>query len=389
MAIESFFLNNGTASIACFFVFAIIVGFLATAVTKIAVAIKDKAKLPDGVIGGILIGTITSIPELITAVGVIINSAHDPTYDPSSVFGDVIGSNMFCMLILAVGLIITVDLFKHREADQINTITIVCLLFGTVMCILAVLFENNGIIYGGGGQKVSPLVFHGFNFFSLFIFLSYAFAVGFMLAGSKVKPVAVVGKGVATAKNLPRAEKVKPSFLLKYHMWQLITSLCVGVGLLSFSSIILAGACSGCIELWHMGPVFGRTLLLGIATSLPELIAVVTLLHNRRYNMTINSMVGSCAFNMIILFICNVVYSALWTSESSPMFPEPKESNSVVVQVVLFILMCLFIALYLILNSKHIKTRLTNKQIIATNCVLCSFTVIAYFSYIILGIAQG
>lgn len=388
--IEQIFIDNGQLSIICFFTFAVVVGILATLVTKFAVAIKDKAKLPDGVIGGILIGAITSIPELITAIGLIVNAANYPQYyDPSSVFGDVIGSNMFCILILAVTLIMTVSLFKHREADQINTITIICLIFGAVMCILAVLFENNGIVYGGQGQKLSPLVLHGFNIFSIFIFLSYAFAVGFMIAGSKVKPAAVVGKGLATSKRLPKSQIKEPSRFVKLQMWQLVVFLIVGVVILSASSIFLAGACSGCIELWGLGPVFGRTLLLGISTSLPELIAVATLAINRRYNMTINSMVGSCAFNMIILFICNVVYACLWTSSTAPMFPQPKESNSVVVQVVLFILMCLFIALYLILNSKTVKTRLRARQVIAINSALCSCTMIAYFAYIILGVVQS
>ena len=127
---EMIFIKNPAAAMSCFFIFAVIVGVLATLVTKLAVAVKDKAKLPDGVVGGILIGAITSIPEFITAIGVTIDGVLYPTeYDPSSVFGDVIGSNMFCLLILAVTLIVTVRLFRHREADQINTITIICLIF--------------------------------------------------------------------------------------------------------------------------------------------------------------------------------------------------------------------------------------------------------------------
>ncbi|XQP55060.1 MAG: hypothetical protein ACOQNV_02910 [Mycoplasmoidaceae bacterium] len=386
---ELFFINNQAAAMSCFFIFAVVVGVLATVVTKLAVAIKDKAKLPDGVVGGILIGAITSIPEFITAIGVTVEGVLYPdAYDPASVFGDVIGSNMFCLLILAVTLIITVKLFRHREADQINTITIICLIFGAIMCILAVLFENNGIVYGGEGQPRSPLVWHGFNFFSIFIFLSYAIAVFFMFAGSKLKPMAIVGKGVATKLSLPPQQKVKRSKFLKLSMSLLIVLLIIGVVVLSGTSLVLSSACSGCIENWGLGPVFGRTLLLGVATSLPELIAVATLAFSGRYNMMINSMAGSCAFNMIILSVCNAIYAGMWNSTTQPMFPQPQERNSVVVQVVLFILMCLFTALYLIINSKHIKTRLTNKQIIIVNSVLLSLVIIAYFAYIALGIIQ-
>ncbi len=385
---EAFFASNSAAAISFFFLFAIIVGFLATIVTKLAVAIKDKAQLPDGVIGGILIGAITSIPEFITAIAVTINGVLRPDYNPASVFGDVIGSNMFCILIIAVTLLVTVKLFRHRETDQINTITTICLIFGAVMCILAVLFENNGIVYGGDGQPASPLVWHGFNFFSIFIFLSYAIAVAFMIAGSRIKPAAVVGKGVATMQTLPRQQKAKRSKFLKMSLPVLIILLIVGIIVLSGSSIVLSTACAACIELWGLGEVFGRTLLLGVATSLPELIAVVTLAQNRRYNMAINSMVGSCAFNMIILSVCNAVYAGLWSPGTKPMFPQPQEKNSVVVQVAIFILMCILFALYLILNSKHIKTRLTNNQIISMNAVLLSLIVVAYICFLILGIVQ-
>ncbi|MCQ3915592.1 MAG: hypothetical protein MJ195_02490, partial [Mycoplasmoidaceae bacterium] len=75
---EMIFIKNPAAAMSCFFIFAVIVGVLATLVTKLAVAVKDKAKLPDGVVGGILIGAITSIPEFITAIGVTIDGVLYP-----------------------------------------------------------------------------------------------------------------------------------------------------------------------------------------------------------------------------------------------------------------------------------------------------------------------
>lgn len=393
---ESFFLSNGPASIGVFFTFAIIVGVLATVVTKLAVAVKDKAQLPDGVVGGIMIGAITSIPEFITAVGYIVNCATQGSAygDPGAVFGDVIGSNMFCMLIIGIACVSTVWIFRHREADQINTITIICLIVGSVLCLLAVIFDNNGLIYGEGGSEggtMSPFVVHGFNFFSVFIFASYVLAVVFMFVGSKIKPAAVVGKGMPTTTKLPEEQmKKKQPLFMKFNMPILIVLLVAGIGLLTFSSLILASSCSGCINVWFPGDsTFGRTMLLGIATSLPELIAVVTLAINGRYNMMINSMVGSCAFNMTILFVCNIVYAGLWHEGLGAMFPKPADSNSVMVQVVLFILMCVFFALYLILNSKSIKANLRRNQILGANITLLSLVILTYIGYIILGVSQN
>ncbi len=391
------FIRNFPLAISIFLISAVVVGVLATVVTKMAVAVKDKAELPDGVVGGILIGAITSIPEFITAIGYVVNAVNGgvdasgmPIYgDPGAVFGDVIGSNMFCMLIIGVACLSTVWIFRHREADQINTVTIICLIVGSIMCLLAVLFDNNGLVYSLSGIP-SPVVWHGFNLFSVFIFMSYAIAVLFMFVGAGFQPAAVVGKGMPTTRKLPEKQVKKPSMFIKLHMPTLIIMLIGGIALLTFSSIILASSCSGCIDHWfHEDATFGRTMLLGIATSLPELIAVATLAKNGRYNMMINSMVGSCAFNMTILFAANVTYACLWTPEALPMFPMPKDENSVMVQVVLFILMCVFFAMYLIFNSKSIKGSLRRNQILAINISMLVLIILTYGAYVVLGIIQN
>ena len=382
MHLEQFFTDNAGASIACFVVFTLLVCGLATIMTKFAVAIKDKAKISDGVIGGILIGAITSIPELITSIAVIVESSTDETVHASSVFGDVIGSNMFCFLIMAVVLLATVVMFKHREANQINTASLVFMIVGTIFCFMAGIFDNNGFIYSH--SHLSPLVWHGFNFFTIFIFLSYAMAVFSMLFGTRVTSHGIVGKGLKAKVKLPAAQKTKPSKLLQLKMPILIILLIVSVVLLTVSSIILGTSCSGIIAREELGEVFGRTLLLGMATSLPELVAVVTLAVNRRYNMVIDSMVGSCAFNMTILFIANIVYSGLYVSaaETHPMYILDPDT---VIQLILFLLEAIFLVLYLVMNSRSVKQYLSTKQTIVINSILLSLTVLSYLIYIVLG----
>ncbi|MCQ3907915.1 MAG: hypothetical protein MJ219_04345 [Mycoplasmoidaceae bacterium] len=69
-----------------------------------------------------------------------------------------------------------------------------------------------------------------------------------MVAGSKLKPLAVVGKGLPAKKTLPPQQKVKPSMFLKLTLPVLIVLLIVGVAILSVSSIVLSMACSACID---------------------------------------------------------------------------------------------------------------------------------------------
>ena len=385
MGWERFFTDHAAASIACFIVFTILVCGLATIMTKFAVAIKDKAKISDGVIGGILIGAITSIPELITSIAVIVESSKNTEVHAYSVFGDVIGSNMFCFLIMAVVLLVTVVIFKRREANQINTVSLVFMIVGTIFCFLAGIFDNNGFVYGNG-KPLSPLVWHGFNFFTIFIFLSYAMAVFSMLFGAKATIRGPNGKRIKPKQHMlpPPSKKIKTTRFVYWNMPILIILLIASVVLLTLSSLVLATSCSGIITRENLGEMFGRTLLLGMATSLPELVAVVNLAVSRRYNLVIDSMVGSCAFNMTILFIANIVYSILYTSaaETTAMYFLDKDT---LVQLVLFLLEAIFLVLYLVVNSGSVKRYLSTKQTVVINSILLSLTVASYATYVVLG----
>ena len=210
-------------------------------------------------------------------------------------------------------------------------------------------------------------------------------AVFSMLFGAKAT---IRGPKGTRIKPKPRlvhpSKKVRPSRLIFLRMPVLVILLIASVGLLTISSIVLATSCSGIITRENLGEMFGRTLLLGMATSLPELVAVVTLAVNRRYNMVIDSMVGSCAFNMTILFIANIVYSALYVSaaETTAMYYLDKDT---IVQLSLFLLEAIFLVLYLVVNSGSVKQYLSTKQTVTINSILLSLTIASYAVYAVLG----
>ncbi|MCQ3907919.1 MAG: hypothetical protein MJ219_04365 [Mycoplasmoidaceae bacterium] len=64
---------------------------------------KEKAHLSDGVVAGILLGVITSLPELVTCIASVI------VHGTGSIgFGDIIGSNIFDIFILSICLLVCV-----------------------------------------------------------------------------------------------------------------------------------------------------------------------------------------------------------------------------------------------------------------------------------------
>lgn len=381
--ITEFFINNFPAAMSVFVIDAFVVAILAWLTTKAAVALKNRAGLSDGVVGGILLGIITSVPELISSIAGAINYGQNPDSPGSSILGDAIGSNMFCLFVLAVALLGGIVIFVRKEVNQINTITLVCVAVGVVFCLMAGLFDNYGMIYDQGG---SPFVWHGFNAFSIFILLSYVAAVFFMIYGEKIESKGHVVNTWANQNSiLPVSQKAKRVMFSHLKLWVIIVLFAIFAALLTFCSIILESSAEGVIVHFGMEAVFGRTLLLGIASSLPELTAVVSLVWDKEYNMSINSIVGSCAFNMTILFVSNISYTCVYNPglpQQQAMFALDQKSIEL---LIVFLLQIIFLILYLIMNSKSMKQLMVKKQTMSFNGVLLGLTSLFYILYIVLG----
>ncbi len=381
-----YFQTNFIAALSIFIVMAIAVGFLATAMTKSAVCMKNKTHLSDGVIGGLLLGVITSIPELISGVmGVMAYAQKINPTGPSGVLGDAIGSDMFCIFALAVSLLVCVSLFSKKQSFQINTFTVSFIVVGAIFCLLAGLFENNGIIYGDGVTSLikgrSPLVWNGFNLFSIFILLSYVASIVFMIAGAKIK----VDPSISSRIKLQPSNQ-KGLWFSKMPIGTLVLIFVLFSVGLTVCSLVLADTSDALITThWEMQDSFGRSMLLGIATSLPELITIISLARSKEYNLSINTTAGSCGFNLTILFICNIAYSIVLspTDVNHTMYCFDDFYNAL--QLVLFLFELIFLIIYLVLNSKPIKKYLTRRQVIGVNSVFLSLIILAYIAFIVIG----
>lgn len=384
---EDFFNQNPVVALSIYLIMTACVAVLSVCTSKSATALRDKAQLPEGVVAGILIGVITSIPELISGVTGVIQYARGEggvEAEGSAVFGDVIGSNMFCIFALALILIIFVQKFAKREVNQSNTITLIFVVMGGIFCLLAGLFDNKGLIYK---DSPSPIVWHGFNFFSILILSSYIAAVFFMIFGSKrVKAKTVVMKWHETQTILPSDQKNKRKWFVSLKLGIIIFLFIIFSILLITCSMFMALGCESLIDnIPGLDPIIGRTVLLGISTSLPELITIISFCTDKEYNMAIDSTVGSCGFNFSILFIANIAYAIVYPgieTEQAAMFALNK---SAVMQLSLFLMQGILLLGYLIANSQSIKQYLNKKQSISLNATLLSLICMIYVIYIILG----
>lgn len=361
-SIIDFFNSHKIATIAIYFTLMVVVTFVTTVLERLSNILKAKAKLSDGVVAGILLGVITSLPELVTCLTSVIE-----TKSGGIGTGDILGSNIFDLFVMTICLLSCIWIFIDKKVSKVNNQTLMCVCFGSVFCLLAMLLGNGELSVFKGD---SPLVWHGFNFFSIFILGSYILAVVFMAKSNK-DPEKKIGE-VKIKSIFNKLNVVGISLLLTF------TAI-----LLIVASVFLTYASTSLIKThWGLNEGFGGAILLGLVTSLPEIVCCINLCIHKEYNMIIDTMVGSCAFNLSILPISNIVLACL------PVTPEPIMYDwnwQNILQLIISFVMILLCAIYLIVNSSKFKSKFNRKQILGWNISTLALSSSAYLVFLVLG----
>lgn len=222
--------------------------------------ITKQTKVGAAFVGGLLIASITSLPEFVTSISAVVidNAALS--------FGDIVGSNMFNIFVLAVYNIyfFKKDVFKNTSKKYIFE----CLILITDY-IFIVLGTNNIFI----------------NFITLFLFLAYLI---YMIS-------------VLKNKEEERSEELEEK--VNYVFLKFILTAVIMV----FLSIMLTNEAD---KIAHMYPSFSSSsigaMLLGITTSLPEVVTTFSLLRLGNFNMAASNMLGSNIFNFLVLAISDI-----------------------------------------------------------------------------------
>lgn len=363
--IINYFNGNFPITISFYCILLIGVVVITTLLSKLCVILKVKTHLSDGVVAGLLLGVITSLPELVTCIASVL--VHKTG---TLGFGDIIGSNIFDIFILAICLIACIWIFRKKKANQVNTTTVIFTGIGTIFVLLAMVAEN----------WIPSLIWHGFNFFSILILLSYAGSIFFMVRGAKVKPK-------NKNEGLTEIKQAKQSKLFKLNLGWVISLIAIAAFVLIACAVFLTFTSESLI-FNHWSSVFGTeekasfggALLLGVVTSLPEIVCCINLCINKEYNMVIDSIVGSTSFNLSILTIANIAYACI---ASEPGMYSWTSYN--LTQVIVGIVMCAVMVLYLIANSSKFKTKLSEQKTISINALLLSIVISAYIVFLILG----
>lgn len=222
---------------------------------------SKQSKVGSLFVGGILIASITSLPELITTISATILN------NPSLSLGDILGSNFFNIFVLAVYNLyfFKKNIFKNTSKKYI---------FECLLLIISYLF-----ILLGSKNILTFLI----STILLICYITYLYSI---------------------FKNPTREDTTsfdKQKFiLLKFFI--------TAIFMIILSTLLTIEA----DKITRIYPNFSSStigaILLGITTSLPEVVTTFSLLSIDNYNMAISNMLGSNIFNFLVLSISDFLY---------------------------------------------------------------------------------
>jgi len=238
--------------------------------------------------GGLLVGTIllagaTSLPEVTTSISAVVIG------NPDIAVGNVLGSNLFNLLVLAI-----FDLYfrKKRLYEQIDRTH----LYSAVIAIILTSLALSGLLY-----SQTPALF-GVGIDMIAVLVIYIAGLVYMnKKSSAMKPVVepTTEKKSKKKAGTPHSDISLKKAIIGFTIAALVIMAAgTALSILGDQIAILSG----------LGSSFVGSFLIAATTSLPEAVSVYVALRLRNVNLAFGSILGSNMFNMLILVMSDVVY---------------------------------------------------------------------------------
>lgn len=220
--------------------------------------LSRQSKLGSAFIGGLLIASITSLPEFVTSLSAVIFD------NPTLSFGDIVGSNMFNIFVLAVYNIYFFNSNFFKDTSKKHLIECLILFIDYIFIIIGTF---NVVI-----DYISVVLIIMYIMYMLFIFKS--------------------------EKGEEKRENKEKYIIVKFILTAFVMIIL---------SIFLTYQADKISKIY---PNFSSSsigaILLGITTSLPEVVTTFALIKFNNFDMAISNMLGSNIFNFLVLSFADI-----------------------------------------------------------------------------------
>ncbi len=256
-----------------FLLSAAVIVFAATQLAKYGDIIATRTRLGGMFIGILLLAGATSLPELLTTINSISQGI------PNLAAGNLLGSNMFNMLMLAV-----IDLAgQHRR-----------------------ILRNAALKHALSGSLAVIMI----GMVVFFILAKLELSVGWLGAGSIVLIITYVISIYLIQRNaspLAATNEIVPDNYPS--LLRGIIGFVIAAGVLTLITPLLVKSSSQIAEVTGLGTSFIGTTLVAIVTSLPEMVTTLAAIRIGADDMAIGNLFGSNMFNMFALGLTDLFYA--------------------------------------------------------------------------------
>ena len=318
-------------------VLASLVVFLSIKLSNYVDLLDKKTKVSGALLGGILLAGVTSLPELFTSLtGTLI------VHDNSLVLGNIMGSDFFDIVVFGAVYFLFFKKLTEGKVGKQHYIT--CLFTGLMLVtvtIAAFVFNKKGWLLGW------------FNPMSLVVIAIYVVSV------------------ILTPKTEEKEEHEEvDSKLTVKQIWILLAIFSV---FLIGASISVTLVTEQIVDNFHIDGTFGGSLFLGVATSLPEVTATISLCKKKNFDAAYGDILGSCVFNIIILGIADAL-----SFRAGPLYNITSESFMLMIGTA-FTLLIVFVSIVFI-RSKYFKNDIKSRIFLYIFGVLLISSYLAYLA---------
>lgn len=272
-----------------------------------AVAIAQRAKISNFIIGLTIVGIGTSAPELFVSIQSALTGHGDIA------MGNVLGSNI-ANVFLILGVTATILPFAIDKLQRRRDIP-----FGIATALLVLLLANDNFIPGISDNFLSRLD----GIFLLIVFVVYMAFV-------------ILRKGKDPTQALAEADEETKSQLAGKNVILLWAIAAASLAALLWGGNMFLDSAKNLAAAWGMSEAVISITIVAIGTSLPELITAVIAACKKNPQLALGNVIGSNVFNLLmILGVSSTIHPYFLTS-----------INIVDYLMALFAAICVFITIF-------------------------------------------
>ena len=296
--------------------------------------ISEKTGLGKGFIGVLLLGAITSLPEVITTI-----SSVSLVKNVNLAWGNIYGSNLLNLSVIAFCdfLILDGD-FRKFNKNNILTGALGVIITGIGICGLAI--------------HKKWLLFSHISVFSILILATYIVGAYILYLNERARK----------KKNNEKHNNSLDKTIFFYFFLNALLIIAAGIN--------VTYACDEIAKITGLGSSFVGSLFLAVATSLPEIVVSISAIKLGSVSMAVGNILGSNFFNVSIIGLSDIFYN----SGSGSIFFDASKIH--ILTGIIFIVLTNIYLTGMILEAKKRFIRFGYDSIIII------FLYIATFSYI-------